>query len=310
MDFRQLAALAAIADHGSFSAAAKALFTVQSNVSAHVARLERELGATLVDRSRGRLTEEGEVVVARARAVQHELDAIYADLASRGKEVAGEAKLGVIGTTARWLVPQVLTALRSTHPRVRAIVVESPTTALLPQLAAGQLDAAVVNLPVDDPDLVIDPMFAEDMYLVVANSHPLAGRTEVGLAALADHRMLLPAPGTGLRADIEAEASRAGVRLEPMAEIDGVRLMTSLAFEGFGATVVPATAVPGWLKGDFVRIPVRGLPPRQVGLARRRRAVPSAPARAVVDVLVDVVRTKGPRQRGVHVLLDGGERRE
>ena len=60
MDLRQLAALAAIADHGSFSAAAKALFTVQSNVSAHVARLERELGVTLVDRSRGCLTDEGE----------------------------------------------------------------------------------------------------------------------------------------------------------------------------------------------------------------------------------------------------------
>jgi DNA-binding transcriptional LysR family regulator len=307
MDFRQLAALAAIADHGSFSAAAKALFTVQSNVSAHVARLERELGVTLVDRSRGCLTEEGVVVVARARAVQHELDAIYADLASRGKEVAGDARLGVIGTTARWLVPQVLTALRAAHPKVRAIVVESPTTALLPQLAAGQVDAAVVNLPVEDPDLTVEPLFSEDMYLLVTSSHPLAGATEVTLAELADHQLLLPAPGTALRADIEAEAARAGVHLEPLAEIDGVRLMTSLAFEGFGATIVPATAVPGWIKGDFVRMPVRGLPPRQVGLARRRRAVPSAPARAVADVLLDVVRTKGPRQRGVHVLLGGTE---
>src|SRR5262245_27529697 len=155
MDLRQLAAIAAIADHGSFSAAAKALFTVQSNVSAHVARLERELGVTLVDRARGTLTEEGEVVVARARAIQHELDAIYADLASRGKEVAGDARLGVIGTTARWLVPLVLNALGAAHPRVRVIVVESPTTALLPQLATGQVDAAVVNLPVEDPDLVV-----------------------------------------------------------------------------------------------------------------------------------------------------------
>jgi DNA-binding transcriptional LysR family regulator len=188
---------------------------------------------------------------------------------------------------------------------VRAIVVESPTTALLPQLAAGQVDAAVVNLPVDDPDLAVEPLFSEDMYLLVTSSHPLAASTEVTLAEVADHPLLLPAPGTALRADIEAEAARAGVHLEPLAEIDGVRLMTSLAFEGFGATIVPATAVPGWIKGDFVRIPIRGLPPRQVGLARRRRAVPSAPARAVVDVLLDVVRHKGPRQRGVHVLVHG-----
>src|SRR3954468_17327660 len=99
MDLRQLAALAAIADHGSFSAAAKALFTVQSNVSAHVARLERELGVTLVDRSRGCLTEEGEVVVARARAVLNDLNAIYAVRAARGRGGPGEARLGVIGTT-------------------------------------------------------------------------------------------------------------------------------------------------------------------------------------------------------------------
>ena len=67
MDLRQLNALLAVAEHGSFSAAARALHTVQSNVSTHVARLERELGATLIDRSSGTLTEEGNAVVARAR---------------------------------------------------------------------------------------------------------------------------------------------------------------------------------------------------------------------------------------------------
>jgi DNA-binding transcriptional LysR family regulator len=66
MDLRQLAALTAVADHRSFSAAARALHTVQSNISTHVARLERELGTALVERSTGELTEAGELVVARA----------------------------------------------------------------------------------------------------------------------------------------------------------------------------------------------------------------------------------------------------
>lgn len=73
MDFRQLQALIAIADHGSFSAAAASLQTVQSNVSSHVARLERELGVQLVDRQGGRLTEEGQAVVERGRRVAAEL---------------------------------------------------------------------------------------------------------------------------------------------------------------------------------------------------------------------------------------------
>src|SRR5690242_292627 len=102
MDLRQLNALLAVAEHGSFSAAARALHTVQSNVSTHVARLERELGATLIDRATGGLTEEGEVVAARARRIQSELDALTADVASLHDEVAGAVRAGVIGTTARW----------------------------------------------------------------------------------------------------------------------------------------------------------------------------------------------------------------
>src|SRR5438046_50437 len=77
--------------------------TGQSNVSTHVARLGRELGVTLVDRAAGRLTEEGEAVVARARRVAAELEALQADVASLRDEVSGPARMGVIGTTARWL---------------------------------------------------------------------------------------------------------------------------------------------------------------------------------------------------------------
>ena len=114
MDLRQLTVLVAVAEAGSFSAAARALHTVQSNVSTHVARLERELGVTLVDRASGALTEEGEVVVGRARHIQAELEALSADVAALRDEVTGTVRLGCIGTSARWLVPLVLEA---GHPR-------------------------------------------------------------------------------------------------------------------------------------------------------------------------------------------------
>src|SRR5260221_13660902 len=97
MDLRQLAALVAVAETGTFSAAADVLHTVQSNVSTHIARLERELGVTLVDRAAGHLTEEGVVVLARARRVQAELEALAADVASLRDEVVGRGRRGVIG---------------------------------------------------------------------------------------------------------------------------------------------------------------------------------------------------------------------
>src|SRR5271170_4162055 len=107
MDLKHLQALIGIAECGSFSAAAESIGTVQSNISAHVARLERELDATLVDRATGQLTDEGEVVVARARRMMAELDAMAADVVALRQEVAGKVRAGVIGTTGRWLVPRL-----------------------------------------------------------------------------------------------------------------------------------------------------------------------------------------------------------
>jgi len=300
MDLRQLKAIVAIADHGSFSAAARALMTVQSNVSTHVARLESELGATLVDRSTGELTEEGRAVVDRARRIQGELEAISADVASLHDQVAGNARLGIIGTTARWLIPPLLERLGREHPLVRLVVLDGTTTSLIPQLAASALDLAVVNLPVEEPEVTVEPLFDEDAVLVAPRRHPLADREGISLAELAEHDLLLSAPGTAFRDELDQAAAQAGVVLRPQAEIDGMRLLASLAFQGFGAAVLPASAAPDWIGGDWVRVPVQGAPGRMVGLARRRRGLLAAPPRVVRETALDGTRTEGAAQPGIH----------
>jgi LysR family hydrogen peroxide-inducible transcriptional activator len=301
MDVKQFSALLAVADHGSFTAAARAMHTVQSNVSAHVARLERELEATLVDRATGHLTEEGVAVVDRARRVMAELDAIESDVASLHDEVSGAARLGVIGTTARWLVPHLLEGIHARHPRINLVVVDATTTLLVPQLAASKLDLAVINLPVDEPEVVVEPLFVEDAVLIAPRTHPLARRSRVRLADLAKHPLLLSAPGTAFRDELDHAAHDAGVTLRAQAEIDGMRLLASLAFQGFGAAVLPASAAPGWVGGDWVRIRVVDAPGRVVGLASRRRGLLSAPARALRDVLLEVVRQHGDDHPAIHV---------
>jgi DNA-binding transcriptional LysR family regulator len=301
MDLRQLASLVAVAETGTFSAAAAKLHTVQSNVSTHVARLERELGVTLVDRAAGRLTDEGEVVVARARRVQAELDALTADVISLRDEVAGAVRLGIIGTTARWLMPPLLTAMGERHPKVRVTTLEANTTALLPQLVAGSLDLGVVNLPVGDPDVVVEPVFEEDLILLTPPDHPLATRDEVGVGDLADHDLLLTPEGTSIRVLLDQAAEAGGVRLHAKAEVDSLRLIASLSFEGFGASVLPATAIPRWLTtGNWRRVALRGLPRRSVALGCHRRARLSAPSRALQEVIRAVVHEEAAKQPGVY----------
>jgi DNA-binding transcriptional LysR family regulator len=305
MDLRQLAALVAIDDVGTFSAAAKRLHTVQSNVSTHVARLERELGAVLVDRSTGQLTDEGKAVVARARRIHAELDALVSDVASLHDEVAGHVRMGIIGTTGRWLLPPLLAAMNLRYPGIGMAVLEGNTTSLLPQLREGSLDLAVVNLPVDDPEVALEILFEEDLMVVAPLDHPLADREQVELAELADHELLLSPPGTSIRVELDRAAARAGVSLVAKAELDGLRLIASLAFEGFGAAVLPATAVPGWLVGAWRLVPIVGVGRRQVSVGRRRAGLPSAPARIVRQVVADVVAAQAGDQVGVHLSSAG-----
>ena len=194
MDLRQLNALLAVAEHGGFSAAARALHTVQSNVSTHVARLEKELGATLIDRATGRPTKEGEAVLTRATRIRAELEALSSDVASLGARVAGTARLGMIGTTARWLAPLLFEALEEHYPEVRMVLVDATTTSLLPRVDRGDLDLAIVNLPAESLESQAEPLFDEDRILLVPPDHPLGAAPTVALRRAGRPR---PAAGAG-----------------------------------------------------------------------------------------------------------------
>jgi len=300
MDLRQLAALVAIADHGSFSAAAGAIHTVQSNVSNHVAKLEEELGVSLVDRQGGRLTEAGEAVVERARRITSELEALVAEVAALRHDVVGNVRLGMIGTTARWLVPRLLDRLAERHPGVRLVVVDSGSATLEPQLSAGRLDLVVVTLPLPGSDLIGRPLFDEDLVLVVPPGDPLGDRSDLTMADLDGVPLLLPAPGTAFRDEIEGAATKSGIELVAKAELDGVRLIASLTFDGHGPAILPATGVPERLGDYWKPLAVAGMPRRQVGVAMRRRGLPSPPARAVLAVLDEIIADDVPSHHGLH----------
>jgi DNA-binding transcriptional LysR family regulator len=304
MDLRQLNALLAVADQGSFTAAADVLDTVQSNVSAHIARLEREVAAVLVDRSTGQLTEEGAAVAARARRVSAELEAVGGDLAALRDEVAGTVRIGMVGTTARWLAPRLLEMAAARHPQLYLIVVDGISTSLEPQLATGQLDLAVVNPPAPSADLSFTPLFEEELVLVVRADDPLAKRGPLDLARLAGLELLLPLPGTSFRDELDQACRPRGITLTPRAELDGVRLIASLTFDGHGPAILPATAVPEYLRREWRLVQVQDIPRRRIGVAQRSRGLPSAPARALLSILHDVVADPGNIPDELHVAPD------
>ena len=90
---------------------------------------------------------------------------------------------------------------------------EGATSSLVPNVLTGQLNAAIVHLPVDDPELVIEPLFAEDLLLLAADGHPLADRDTIPLADLDEVPLLLPPPGAALRRVLDRAAATADITL-------------------------------------------------------------------------------------------------
>jgi DNA-binding transcriptional LysR family regulator len=206
----------------------------------------------------------------------------------------------MIGTTGRWLVPQLFDLLRVRHPHIHLNVAEGSSVQLEQQLASGQLDLAVVTFPLSGDEIMAAQLFDEDLVAVLPAGHFLGNESSIPIERLAEVELLLPAPGTALRAEIDGATVPARIVLRPAMELDGVRLIASLAFDGYGPAILPATAVPGHLRGRFSVLPVTGLPRRRVGVAQRRRGLPSAPARAVIDVLGVVVNDVLSMPEGIH----------
>lgn len=132
-------------------------------------------------------------------------------------------------------------------------------------------------------------LFEEDLALVVPRDHELAGRTLVSLEELGHLPLFLPLPGTAYRDELDVVTKAAGVVITAKAEMDSLRLIASLCFEHSGLAILPAGAVPNYLKPAFSLVPVEGLPPRLVGVAQRRRGLPGAPVRALVEILTEIV---------------------
>lgn len=300
MDRKQLRALVAVAEHRSFSGAARSLDTVQSNISAHIARLERELGLTLIDRATTEPTHEGRAVLERARRIEAEFEALDSDVASLRNVISGQVRVGLIGTTARWLVPPLLTSVGERYPEVSVVVLDATTSSLVLNLLSGSIDLAVLNLPIDEAELTVEPLFDEDRVLIVPPGHPLFERDTVDLAELVHHELLLEAPGTPFRNLLDAAAAEQGVRIHPKAEFDGMRLLASLVFSGYGAGIVPASAAPIGFGGDWRRVQVTGVPGRSVGLVRRRRGLLSAAQRVVAEAVRSVVHDDRITPPGIH----------
>ncbi|WP_354699825.1 HTH-type transcriptional regulator CynR [Paraconexibacter sp. AEG42_29] len=243
MELRQLRYLVAIVDHGTFTAAAEALHVAQPALSQQMRRLEAEVGLPLLRRApRGVTpTDAGGLLVARARRVLSELDAATAELDELQGLLRGRVVLGAMGSLGPVDLPALLARFHAEHPQVTLEVKEEPTAELVRLLAADAVDLAFATRQPALPSGVVEQVMAhEDLVLVVAPDHPLAGRrSPVRLGVLAQDPWIAFKGGTGLRQAMDAATAAAGVRPHVAFASNELDRVLALVARGLGVSVVP-----------------------------------------------------------------------
>lgn len=270
---RQLECLVAVADHGSFRKAAAALGISQPALSAQIQGAEQLLGVQVFERDRRSVlvTQAGEDVVGRSRIALEALDAVSDAARRRGEPLVGPLRLGVIPTIAPYWLPALLPAVRKRFPKLELILREDQTARLLAQLAAGQIEVALLAIPVPG-DLTTAPIARESFLLAAHRGSELLGkRGKLTERDLDEHTVLLLEDGHCLRDQALAVCERGGAVESMEVRATSLPTLVQMVAGGLGITLLPEAAAEALVqpRGPVELAAFAKPPGRTVGLAWR-----------------------------------------
>lgn len=304
---RAIRVLCAVADTGSFSSAARAIGLTQSAVSQHIATLEGVVGLPLVQRGTRplELTEAGVALARHGTVVLAQLETAEQNVGEIGGKLAARLRLGSFPTALVSFVGHALVRLRHHRPDLALNVVDDHQQGLLPRLANGELDLAVVYqhpvVPGESPDrLVRVDLFDDPFRVLLPTGHPRAADPDaLPLSALDSEVWIGGRAGSAWFRIVRHACRAAGFEPRTVLSTDDYRAVQAFVGSGLGVAVVPGLAAERPLPGVIVR-DLAAAPVRRVSVARPMGDPVLPQVRLMTDLLVEVTagrRSAGPTAR-------------
>lgn len=239
----------AVAETNNFTRAAQRCLVVQSALSHQIARLEKELGARLFERTsrRVRLTAAGAAFLPAARQCLEAAERAAAEVAAAVGEVRGRLTVGLIPTVAAVDLPSVLKDFHRRHPKARVSLSVGASEDLVERVRKGEIEVAFLGIPVTARPRGVHAreLARERLIAVVSPAHPLAGESSVDLRRLASEVFVdLPAKTAG-RAQSDLAFAAAGLTREVAFEVTNADYLARLVGAGLGVALLPPTYVAG-----------------------------------------------------------------
>jgi LysR family transcriptional regulator, cyn operon transcriptional activator len=289
MELRHIRYFVRAAEFLHFTRAAESLCVSQPALSLHIKQLEEEVGSPLFDRTGGhvrhvRLTEAGKRLLVHAREILREIERGKQEIADLRGLLCGHVTLGANNIFVPKLVSKCVPEYSAAYPNVDVIVKMLNQEGLESAILAGTIDLALAWLPPESKEIVAEPLFSDELVVVVSAKHPLAHLEEISLCELNNLAVALPTIASNMRRLVNAEFARQSVALRISLEIDDTLARLKFVEAGSAATLAPRRAVDD-------RLTLRTIPIADVrlslsaGLLTQRGVHLSSAAQALADVI-------------------------
>ena len=304
----QLRTFVTIAENKHFGTAAQKLRISQPSLSQALVALEQGLEIQLIERSTRKVivTSAGERLLPYAKATLEAADIFLTHARGTHGELAGPLTIGMIPTVTPYVLPQILTDIKTQFPDLEPRIVEEQTTHLTQKLRDGQLDMAIIALPAEGSGLVSVPLYRERFSIVLPEGHPLSGHTDVTLAQIKDLELLLLDDGHCLRDQIMDLCRRADLNpsdaTNSITRASSLTTIIQLVLGGLGSTLLPESAIATEYTNDKLSLATFRddvIAEREIGLVFRASAARSEEFRHFGDLVIQAFEAAVARSRKV-----------
>ncbi|WP_437884336.1 LysR substrate-binding domain-containing protein [Pseudomonas sp. LRF_L74] len=245
MELRHLRYFAALAETLNFTRAADKCHVTQSTLSHQIKQLEDELKAPLFDRVGKRvfITEAGDALLSRILPALEQIDGAVKVLHDKPEALSGQVRIGATHSFNTHLVPQCVARFLDRYPSLQVTVEELSQSGIVERLQSGDLDLGIAYRPLEAHDLWFEPLYNEELVLVVADWHPFASRKRVRMVELHNLRMTLLPSLFSTRQLLDEYFRAAGARPQVVVELNSIAPMIELIRQTELAGIVGETAI-------------------------------------------------------------------
>ncbi len=293
-DLQQLEAFVAVAERGSFRAAADHIHLSAPALSRRIDKLETILGARLFNRTTRdvELTALGSVFLERARSAMDDLESAMLGISDIAASRSGRVTVACVPSAAIYFLPSVVRSFSERYPLIRIRVIDEAAGQVLASVVSGESDFGISFMGSQVPGVDFDPIHTDPFVLAMPRAHALAQRKSLSWAQLQDERLIAVARSSGNRQLLDDALAKAGVNPSYRFEVSHIATLLGMVEAGLGLAAVPRLTLP---PGHASLVGVALVKPavsRVLGLATRRGAALRAPARMFHDHLRSALKAR------------------